>query len=257
MNSRLLAAFGLGALTASISLGAIQFASAAGDSTITACASKTTGSMRYIAKGSCKKTELRVSWNQQGPQGLPGTKGDTGSKGDSGANGSNGTNGQNIHVVDAAGKDLGVALGVSFGGQNVDIVFDGGIWTLTNTTDAQSQVRGALDMSTYFSDSACNEPLAYANLNSSGTSSPAFRGVYHPTNSTSVAFKLTGSPFLGSTLPVAYARYGPVVSGVRSCVASTNPTYTSYFEEFSTSYFSLYTTVTAPSFTGPLSYVQK
>jgi hypothetical protein len=85
MNSRIFAAFGLGALVASISLGAIQWASAAGNATITVCASKSTGAMRYITKGSCKKTESVLTWNQQGPQGETGPRGD---KGEPGAPGS-------------------------------------------------------------------------------------------------------------------------------------------------------------------------
>jgi hypothetical protein len=52
--------------------------------------------MRYVSKGSCKKTETLLSWNQMGPTGLPGsagTNGTAGSKGDTGAAGTKGDTG--------------------------------------------------------------------------------------------------------------------------------------------------------------------
>jgi hypothetical protein len=72
-KSRIFAVFSLGALAATISMGAVSFATASGGSTITACANKSTGAMRLLAKGSCKKTENKVTWNKQGIQGIPGT----------------------------------------------------------------------------------------------------------------------------------------------------------------------------------------
>jgi hypothetical protein len=96
-----LGSFTLGVVIAAVSVGAVTFANASSNATIKACANKTTGAMRYIAKGSCKKTETSLSWNQMGPQGLAatsvtGTKGDTGAagaKGDTGAAGAKGDTG--------------------------------------------------------------------------------------------------------------------------------------------------------------------
>jgi hypothetical protein len=85
--------FVIGFACAALSLGAVTYANAAGDKTLKACANKKTGVMRYISKGSCKKTETSLSWNQMGPQGLPGSSGSAGEKGDTGAAGTNGTTG--------------------------------------------------------------------------------------------------------------------------------------------------------------------
>ena len=89
MKSRMFAIFSLGALAATISLGAVQFAAASGGSTITACANKSTGAMRLLAKGSCKKTERKVVWNQEGIQGQTGAQGIPGTPGVNGVNGVN------------------------------------------------------------------------------------------------------------------------------------------------------------------------
>ena len=90
--------FLIGFACAALSLGAVTYANAAGDKTLKACANKTTGVMRYISKGSCKKTETSLSWSQMGPQGLSGSTGAKGDTGAAGTNGTNGTNGQNSLV---------------------------------------------------------------------------------------------------------------------------------------------------------------
>lgn len=74
----------------------------AGDATIKAYANKSTVVMRYNSKGSCKKTETSLLWNQIGQQGLPGVIASPGAKGEVGAAGAKG---QNFHVIDAAGRD--------------------------------------------------------------------------------------------------------------------------------------------------------
>ena len=85
--------FALGFGCAALSLGAITYANAASNGTLKACANKTTGVMRYIAKGSCKKTETSLSWNQMGSQGLTGSSGATGAAGAAGAKGDTGAAG--------------------------------------------------------------------------------------------------------------------------------------------------------------------
>ncbi len=110
-------AFTLGVLITAVSVSAVTYVNAAGDATIKACANKKTGAMRYISKGACKKTETSLSWNQMGPQGLPGLSGAAGAKGDPGATGAKGdpgtagTSGQTLFVVDANGQALGKYLG--------------------------------------------------------------------------------------------------------------------------------------------------
>jgi hypothetical protein len=81
-------AFTLGVVFTAVSIGAVSFVNAASDKTLKACANKTTGQMRYLTKGLCKKTETSLSWSQMGPQGVAGTKGETGV---AGANGTNAT----------------------------------------------------------------------------------------------------------------------------------------------------------------------
>ena len=78
MKLNRLGAFTFGVVITAVSVGAVTFANAAGDATLKACANKTTGAMRYLSKGSCKKTETSLSWSQMGPQGLPGATGATG-----------------------------------------------------------------------------------------------------------------------------------------------------------------------------------
>ena len=74
-----------------VSLGAVTYVNAAGDATIKVCANKTTGAMRYLSKGSCKKSEKALTWNQMGPQGLSGNNGADGAKGEPGAKGETGS----------------------------------------------------------------------------------------------------------------------------------------------------------------------
>ncbi|CAB4571777.1 unannotated protein [freshwater metagenome] len=87
MKFNRLGAFTLGVVITAVSVSAVSFANAAGDKQLNACANKKTGVIRYIPKGSCnKKTETTLSWNQMGPQGLPGS---AGIKGDAGIDGRN------------------------------------------------------------------------------------------------------------------------------------------------------------------------
>ena len=46
--------------------------------TITVCADKSTGVLHLKSHGRCKRTQTRVSWNQQGPPGAPGPAGQAG-----------------------------------------------------------------------------------------------------------------------------------------------------------------------------------
>jgi hypothetical protein len=71
----------------------------AGDSSpvIHACIGNGSNNISYSADGSCKKNETPLTWNQQGPQGLPGIAGDAGVpgvQGPAGAPGAVGPQGQ-------------------------------------------------------------------------------------------------------------------------------------------------------------------
>jgi hypothetical protein len=63
-------------------------------SLISACVDRSTGVMRYLQKGRCKKTELAVRWNIQGPVGSQGLEGLQGPRGATGAIGAAGPQGQ-------------------------------------------------------------------------------------------------------------------------------------------------------------------
>ena len=106
--------FAIGFACAALSLGAVTYANAASNGTLKACANKTTGMMRYISKGSCKKTETSLSWNQIGPQGPSGSSGAAGAKGDTGAAGAKGDTGA-AGAAGAAGAkgDTGAAVAVT------------------------------------------------------------------------------------------------------------------------------------------------
>lgn len=169
MQFNRLSAFTLGVIITAASVGAVSFANAAGDATLRACANKTSGTMRYISKGSCKKTETSLSWSQMGPQGTPGIAGETGiagTKGDIGAagtNGTNGTNGQNYYAVDATGKTLGPVLGNL--GSSVDVLIDNLIWTLDKATNIPSNYTSGGSL-TYHSNSSCTAPYFTTGIDS-------------------------------------------------------------------------------------------
>jgi hypothetical protein len=55
--------FSLGVVFTAVSIGAVNYVSAAGDATIKACANKK-GAMRCISRGSCKRTKRILKWNQ-------------------------------------------------------------------------------------------------------------------------------------------------------------------------------------------------
>jgi hypothetical protein len=255
MQFNRLSAFTLGVIITAASVGAVSYANAAGNKTLKACANKSTGAMRYISKGSCKKTETLLSWSQMGPQGLPGAAGVTGAKGDTGAagtNGTNGTNGQNFHVIDAAGKDLGVAL--SSTATAASIMFDGGIWTLQNTGDAQYRVSGDLSSTSKYIDSSCVTPYWTA---PGGSALPIqmARGAVTVSGTTKY-YKPSGVPFLGSTAKF-YSRRGTVVNGVRECIEVTNSVDSDTVTEFATTYFTNVVETTPPTFTMPFTIVAK
>ena len=69
-------------VAASIALGAIAggvVAVNAAASSVTVCATKTTGALRYVKSGSCKTTETKLTLGQEGPAGATGATGAAGS----------------------------------------------------------------------------------------------------------------------------------------------------------------------------------
>ena len=152
--------FAIGFACAALSLGAVTYANAAGDKTLKACANKTTGVMRYISKGSCnKKTETSLSWNQMGPQGLPGAAGTNGTNGEIGAKGDTGTEGakgQNLFLVNADGTTVGPVTQASSG--SASVLFGGFIWDV----HTQSGILISNTADAFFRDESCTTPYARA-----------------------------------------------------------------------------------------------
>jgi hypothetical protein len=70
------------------------YALAAGQTkTITVCADKTTGVLHLKTHGRCKSSQTRVTWDQQGPQGIQGASGPQGVAGPQGLQGPAGAQG--------------------------------------------------------------------------------------------------------------------------------------------------------------------
>ncbi len=195
MKFNRLGAFTLGVVITVVSVGAVSFVNAAGNKTIKACANKTSGAIRYVAKGSCRKTETSLSWNQIGPVGLPGIAGQAGVKGDTGPNG------HNVRAIDANGKDLGYVT--SWDGSGVSILNNGAIWNWSLTTNVSRNVLY------YFFDSSCTTPFVLSDgFTSDMTQTIPLTNRYVLAKSTSyratAAYKPTGNFVQLNTLPSSY-----------------------------------------------------
>jgi hypothetical protein len=164
MKFNRLGAFTLGVVITAVSVGAVSFVDAAGNGTLKACANKTTGVMRYIAKGSCKKTETTLSWNQMGSQGVAGSPGATGAKGEIGAAGPAGKDGRSIQLIDATGKDLGEVLGPEGGNGEYLVLLEGRLWKVRS--DSYGVFGSGRFFGNVFSESSCSTALgSYRSMN--------------------------------------------------------------------------------------------
>ncbi len=240
MKLRASVAFVSGVVVAVASLGATTWLRAAEDNIITTCANKKTGVLRYLSKGTCnRKTETQVTWNQvgrAGPQGITGEMGPKGEAGATGPKGETGAMGKNVRVIDSAGRDHGIALGTASRGYEVDILFDGGIWTLANT-DGDAKVTGSISTGNTFSDSSCTKPLWFAN----GVPHEQQRGATVLANGAVSYVRPVGSPFRGSTIEVYYS-----APGSQSCNRSTF---------FDTELFTAVESIKGPTFIPPFKLV--
>lgn len=245
-------AFALGGAVSILALGAPRFINAESGAQIKACANKKTGTMRLLAKGSCnKRTETSISWNAQGLAGSPGPQGETGAKGDAGAKGEPGASAKTFHVVDAAGRDLGTALSIYDGGLTAAINFEGGVWTISSTSSTQYSIQGALNASSYFTDSACTKQLWWSPAGA--ISVPFARGSNTPTNQATEYAKPSGTPYLSTSVALLYSRTGTISNGVRACQAVLE----SDKNEIQGLYFVDVVAATPPTFTAPFVIVEK
>jgi hypothetical protein len=241
MNRNPFVCFVLGVVCCAVTLGAVQFVSAASNSTIKACANKTTGTMRYLAKGSCKKTETLLSWSQQGPQGLPGSQGPSGVAGERGAAGSNG---QNLFAVDAAGKTLGPVRGAS--GIEIIVEIDGRLWAAHPTRQLFWSQGGS---ASFWQDISCTQP--FISLGLEEVPNPQLVSIDFGTDdvyqSTDKAYQTTGSAMTFSGRSVYYSSNGVCTSASASQKTNWDMSYKLYFP----------TEVTKPTYVAPLSIVSR
>ena len=84
-----------GAVAATVVGSAVAAAASDPPATITGCYGKVTGILRIVdtTRHRCLITETAISWNAQGPAGVPGAPGAPGPKGDTGAQGPKGDTG--------------------------------------------------------------------------------------------------------------------------------------------------------------------
>lgn len=247
MKSRLLAAFSLGALVAATTLGAVQYASASSNSTITVCVNKKNGAMRHLSKGSCKKTETTLNWNQVGPQGIQGPQGPAGLRGEAGV-ATSGVNGQNLYAVDDTNRELGMITSAS--SDVVTVLASDGVWSWKSFKyESENEVR-------YFRNSNCTVPLGVIGLyttpfTSSFKISPQSRFVVQKSTSKTptAAYSITGQPFDIQTLTTIYEWSN--IS--QSCAARTVSTY------FTGENWAVYdlVQVALPSYTPPIRIIQR
>jgi hypothetical protein len=246
MKINRLGAFTFGVLITAVSVGAVTYANAAGDATIKACANKTTGAMRYISKGSCKKTEKILTWNQMGTQGLQGA---------TGASGTPGADGQKFHVLDANGRDLGLMISLSDNADTVSILHNGGIWMLR---DSQNQIFSGKSISgTYFSDSSCT--TGFVELGTSPISAAQTRVSGDEVNQ--LFGRLSGQPFLKSSRTIyAIVPTGSKPNVTYPCLPSSDSRFITWWNEengAANPYFSEWTPVMPPEYSAPFTIVSR
>jgi hypothetical protein len=80
-------------LVLAVGVGGGYALAASSSKTITVCADKKTGVLHLKTRGRCKSSQTRVTWNQQGPQGVQGAQGAPGPQGPTGAQGAPGSEG--------------------------------------------------------------------------------------------------------------------------------------------------------------------
>jgi hypothetical protein len=254
--------FAVGFGCAALSFGAVTFANAAGNGILKACANKKTGSMRYISKGSCKKTETSLSWNQMGLQGLPGatgiagTDGTAGTKGDTGTagiNGDNGLDGKALQVVDATGKQVGLVVGGAEVAPRFLTLIDGRLWYLDSTRYwvQGSGYAGGL----YYSDAACTMRLGIISSLAPPSSQLTFGN-----------FENVDVPGDENTVYIASDIYAQKIDGIKpvfkgstggSCISQTLRQLQDDELSIATQGFVNLQRVVAPTYTAPLTVVAR
>jgi hypothetical protein len=125
-------------------------------STVTLCANKKSGALRYIKSGNCKSSENKIELDQNGEVGQTGPQGPAGPAGPAGSDGSNGANGSNASSV-----MLQDATGAKFVWVPNYILWNGMMWSFSQSVETSVSYISALPY--YYLDSACRVPIYPAN----------------------------------------------------------------------------------------------
>ncbi len=127
-------------------------------STVTLCANKKTGSLRYINNGNCRSSENKIQLDQngevgqtgpQGPQGPTGPAGPAGADGANGANGANGSNASSVMLQDATGAKFVWVPNYIF--------WNGMMWPFVSSIQGSNSYINSMPY--YYIDSACTQPI--------------------------------------------------------------------------------------------------
>lgn len=225
--------FAVGVIVTAVSLGAATYVNAAGDTTITACGNKTSGAMRYISKGSCRKTETVIKWNQVGPQGLPGAPG---------------ANGKALEVVDTTGKSLGYVLGDGQAGALTPeflVLKDDRLWRVSSD---EYGVQGSGYSPNAYSNSTCTSPLGLVVLGTTPSAQLTFGSI----NQTDGGSMYTATSKYVDGLDLTKPVYRSLSPSTCTLLTSTERS-----DEFTNRAFFNLIPITAPTYVAPLSVVLK
>lgn len=179
------------ALFVALGAGGGYAVAASNNKTITVCADKKTGLLHLKTRGRCKSSQMRVSWNQQGPQGLQGPPGPQGSQGSQGVQGAQGSQGPAGVSVWANVEDNGTVLA----GRGISVQrVQAGTYqvTITDSTCARAtnapvvsvadaapgMVQGGVFPTAWYSNTGLNQQfMVFTGVVSAG---PAFTPTDHP-----------------------------------------------------------------------------
>ena len=124
-------------------------------STVTLCANKKSGALRYIKSGNCRSSEnkLEIDQNgelgQMGPQGQQGPAGPAGPAGSDGANGANGLNASSVMLQDATGAKFVWVPNYIF--------WNGMMWPFVSSIQGSNSYINSMPY--YYIDAACTQPI--------------------------------------------------------------------------------------------------
>ena len=150
-------------------------------STINACANKTTGVLRLLAKGKCTAKEDKVTWNQAGPAGPAGPAGAAGAKGDTGATGARGATGDQGDTVTGPTGPAGatfqnataVALTDAAATLTASQIISSRLFTITPTDARTLTTATAADILTSMSGESVGSTFEFVIVNRAGATHAA------------------------------------------------------------------------------------